>query len=134
MQQFKTIRNGIIGAVILLGGCAMPPPPAPAPSSPLTQGNVQLSLEKGKTTQNDVLRAFGPPNISSINSDGKTVWTYQQIAVASSSQASADLFTIILLSDATSGASRQRTQRAMTLIITFDEGVVSEYRSLATQF
>jgi outer membrane protein assembly factor BamE (lipoprotein component of BamABCDE complex) len=133
MQQYKAIRNVIIGAMILLAGCATPPPPAPPPS-PLTQGNVQLSLEKGKTTQNEVLRAFGTPNISSINSDGQTVWTYQQIAVSSSSQASADLFTVILASNASSGASRQRTQRAMTLIITFDHGVVSDYRSLATQF
>ncbi len=133
MQQFKILRCTIILATILLSGC-IPPPPPPVPPSPLTQGNVQLSLEKGRTTQNQVLQAFGPPNVSSINSDGQVVWTYQQIAVSSATQASADIFTILFLSDSSAARSGQRSQRMMTLIVTFDHSVVSDYRSLATQF
>ena len=119
MRPFKILSCTIALVTILISGCT-PPPLPPVPPSPLTQGNVQLTLEKGKTTQNQVLQAFGSPNVSSINSDGQEVWTYQQMAVSSTAQASADIFTIIFLNDSLAARSGQRIQRAMTLIITFD--------------
>jgi len=50
----------------------------------LTHGAVQLKLQKGSTTQNDVIEAFGAPNITTIDGDGKEVWTYRRHATVTS--------------------------------------------------
>src|SRR4030066_616220 len=64
--------------------------------SPLTHGNVQLSLKNGVTTQNEVLEKFGPPNIMTTDGDGNEVWTYQKQATVSKSASSNSYGTVIL--------------------------------------
>ena len=72
-------------AVLAAAGCAAPvlPPSgnAVAPASALTAGaaptasalsygTVTAQVQKGKTTQIDLLQAFGGPNISTTDRDG----------------------------------------------------------------
>lgn len=133
MLQFKFIKSITILIVVLLIGCVTSPPPLPN-ASPLTQGNVQLTLVKGETTQNQVLQSFGPPNVSTINAEGQEIWTYQRMAIASSSGLTSNAFTVILFSNTSAREASERSQSTTTLIITFEKGTVSDYRSLSTQF
>jgi len=79
---FLKRRNGmrrmliVLIGIILCVGCATTQPLDTKPS-PFTHGNVQLTIKKGITSQNDILENFGPPNIATIDSEGNEVWTYQ---------------------------------------------------------
>ena len=71
----KTIIPTIV--LISLMGCAQHQPLS-IKNSNLTQGNVQMNLEVDKTTKNEVLEKFGSPNVTTRNSAGEEVWTYQR--------------------------------------------------------
>ena len=80
----------------------------------ITHGTVQLHLQKGVTTQTQVLNTFGSPNIATTDGDFE-VWTYQRTGVESrASQAGG---TIIFFG--ASSASSYSNSRTMTLIIKF---------------
>ena len=84
---------------ILLTGCVTAPEPLTKKNSELTQGMVQMSLEVGKTTKSDVIETFGAPNITTRDSSGNEVWTYQrQAQISQSSSSSGFIFVIILFS------------------------------------
>lgn len=120
--------------VALLGGCAKPQP-VTTRNSELTHGNVQMNLEVGETTQTEVLETFGAPNITSIDSSGREVWTYQRHATVSQSSSRGGYWTIILAGGSGRSAGAEQTMRTMTLIIKFDENkVVHEFRSRASNF
>ncbi len=122
---------------LILLGCATPGSDAEADEthSGLTHGNVQLTLQKGKTTQQDVLEAFGAPNITTIDSSGQEVWTYQRHATVSESKASGAYGTIILFGGSSRTTGFEQSSRTMTLIIKFDnEKRVSDFSSMATSF
>ena len=95
-----------LSAALVLAACASAPPPlpaakvaAPAPSpltagapqiaSPLSYGSVTSQVEKGKTTQLELLQAFGGPNISTLDRDGVETWVYERTATQSDAQSSA---------------------------------------------
>lgn len=81
-------------AALLLVGCAAPQAPAPAqtsgasalpaaqsappPASPLSYGAVTSRVEKGKTTQAELIELFGGPNISTMDADGVETWVYER--------------------------------------------------------
>ena len=93
---------------VLLAGCAMDanppvtavqapalPAPQPAPASPadhpstLSYGMVTGRVQKGVTTQNDILELFGGPNTMTTDKDGTEVWMYDKTtSTTSSSQSS----------------------------------------------
>ena len=90
-----------------------------------------MYLEKGTTTQNDVLGVFGAPNITTIDTSGQEVWTYQKYATLSRS--TSEFATIFITGVNSSGF--QRNQRTMTLIIKFDENkIVSDFASMTSNF
>ena len=66
----------------LFSGCAAPAnvQPVTTETNELTHGNVKLKLEVGVTTQAEVLEGFGAPNITTIDSQGREVWSYQRAA------------------------------------------------------
>jgi len=105
-----------------------------AQRSTLTQGNVQMTLEKGVTSADDVLQAFGPPNISTLDAQGREIWTYQRQSVEAVQSSSANALTLLLVSSSSSAASGSRAQRTMTLIITLQNGVVVDFKSMSTSF
>jgi hypothetical protein len=86
-------RGAITTAVALVLGCASssntssndaPQAVAPAPSAPrtggsaLSYGTVTSRVEKGKTTQADLIEMFGGPNISTMDADGLETWVYER--------------------------------------------------------
>jgi len=125
-------------ATTLLIGCASTNPrysTQSSESSPLTHGNVTLSLKKGVTSQVEVLEIFGAPNIASTDAAGNEVWTYQRNATVSNSSSTKGYATVILLGGSTQSSGIASSNRTMTLIIKFDtDSIVSDFKSRATSF
>jgi outer membrane protein assembly factor BamE (lipoprotein component of BamABCDE complex) len=104
-------------------------------SNRLTHGQVQLTLKKGVTTQSEVLEVFGAPNITTIDSSGLEVWTYQKHAIVEKSKSSNMYGTIILFGAGSKAAGFEQSARTMTLIIKFDENKkVVDFKSMSTSF
>lgn len=117
-----------------LSACAMPPETKSSPS-PLTHGNVQMTLKNGVTTQNEVLEAFGPPNIMTLDGSGNEVWTYHKQATVTKAESANSYGTIILFGGSGGTSGFEQSSRTMTLIIKFDKDKkVMDFKSMATNF
>jgi len=112
-------------------------------NSTLTQGNVQMNLEVGRTTKDQVLETFGAPNVTTRDGEGREVWTYQRSARVSQSTSQSGFWTIILTGSrgagggglGTSAEGFETTSRMITLIIKFDGAdVVTDFRSRTSNF
>ncbi|URD61045.1 hypothetical protein M8312_00550 [Sphingomonas sp. KRR8] len=119
----------------------------PMATNTLTQGMVQLTLKVGQTTQYEVVQAFGGPNISTIDGEGREVWVYDRHATVTYDKSSG--FSIGMLLGAGGGnvgaggglgfgSSKSRSEsssRTMTLIIKFgpDKRVV-DFNSRTSSF
>ena len=109
--------------------------PVTTRNSELTHGNVQLNLKVGETNQAEVLNIFGAPNITTIDSSGHEVWSYQRAASAQQSTSNNNYWTIILAGGKNTAAGFESTSRMITLIIKFDQTkVVSDFRSRVSNF
>jgi outer membrane protein assembly factor BamE (lipoprotein component of BamABCDE complex) len=113
----------------------------------LTHGMVQMTLRVGQTTQMDVLNAFGAPNITTLDGDGREVWVYDRHATVTADSSSG--FSIGMLigggGDGVGGAGglgfgkkkskSSESTRTMTLIIKFgpDKRVV-DFKSRSSSF
>ena len=126
--------------VVLVGaaaGCqsAAPQPIQQVAQNNLTHGAVQLKLQKGTTTQNDVILAFGAPNITTIDGDGNEVWTYRRHATVTSAAGSNSYFNIVVFGSASDSAGVTASSQSMTLVIKFGpDKKVTDFRSMATSF
>ena len=145
--------------LLLTPGClrarASKLPGGSAQKSRLTPGMVKAKIQKGKTTQTDVLETIGAPNIITRDTDGNEVWTYDVQYTASASevagwQAQGGLSgsalgvagTTLIGGGASGGAgggrsstSAQVSSGTFTLMITFDGNeMVRDYRMLSTKF
>jgi outer membrane protein assembly factor BamE (lipoprotein component of BamABCDE complex) len=77
----KRLATVAIAVAAALAGCAAPTQPTEATAKDqLTTGQVQLTLKKNQTTQEEVLKSFGAPNLVTTNGQGEEVWTYQRNA------------------------------------------------------
>lgn len=79
----------LLCALLLLGGCAARMKALPASSeqkSNLTPGMVKETIVHGQTSQTDVLRTFGAPNIITRDRGGREVWTYDVQFTATAAQ------------------------------------------------
>ena len=120
--------------MLILSGCASPPPPNPA-ANPYTPGQVSLTLRKGVTTQGEVASVFGAPNIVTQNDDGSSVWVYQKNAVVTQSQNQQSFATILLAGSSSDTSGFAQSARTMTLVIHFNKaGIVTGFKSLTTSF
>ena len=72
--------NGLFLLLQFVACTTVTQPPLSQSNNPLTQGNVQLTLKKGVTKKLEVLEKFGAPNITTRDSSGMEVWTYQRNA------------------------------------------------------
>ncbi|MFE8582920.1 hypothetical protein ACFX59_02315 [Sphingomonas sp. NCPPB 2930] len=129
-------RLMLVAILATLSACATTAPgPVDQRNSELTQGNVQLNLQVGKTTKAEVLEKFGSPNITTRDGAGQEVWSYQRMATVSQSSSSESYWTIFLTGQSKSAAGFSQTSRTMTLIIKFDnKDVVSDFRSRTSDF
>ncbi len=135
-MQFKASCFAIVGAIdLLLVGCQAPPPASPAALNNLTHGAVQLKLQKGVTTQNDVVEAFGAPNITTIDGNGLEVWTYRRHATVTTQTGSTTYFNVLVFGTQSAGASGSQSTQSMTLVIKFGpDKKVSDFQSMASSF
>lgn len=134
MKRNKLIALGI-GALtsLIIAGCASAPNPD-MPNSPFTSGQVSMTLKKGVTTKAEVLETFGSPNIVTQDSSGNSVWTYQKNATISESGGNSMYWTVILVGGQSGTGGIMSSQKTMTLILTFDGNIVSNFKSLTTNF
>ncbi|MEP7301478.1 MAG: hypothetical protein ABI699_08105 [Caldimonas sp.] len=157
-----------LAVALALAACANAPPPlpaaqvaTPAPSpltagapqiaSPLSYGSVTSQVEKGKTTQLELLQAFGGPNISTLDRDGVETWVYERTATQSDvrssaqvAQGAASLGAFFKYIDVNIGGSIGRSAssssvstsiRSLTVIVKFAPNkTVSDYSVRASTF
>ncbi|MGA9582923.1 MAG: hypothetical protein WBR13_13245 [Allosphingosinicella sp.] len=113
----------------------------------LTHGMAQMTLRVGQTNQIEVLDAFGAPNITTLDAEGREVWVYDRHATVTADSSSG--FSIGMLVGAAGGdaagggglgfgkrkAKSSQSQRTMTLIIKFgpDKRVV-DFKSRSSSF
>ena len=118
-------------------GCqsTAPQPIQPVAPNNLTHGAVQLKLQKGTTTQNDVILAFGAPNITTIDGDGNEVWTYRRHATVTSAAGRNSYFNIVVFGASSESAGVTASSQSMTLVIKFGpDKKVTDFQSMATSF
>lgn len=145
--------------VVATAGCATArAPKLPGSSkqkSNLTPGMVKRVVNEGQTRQVEVMSSFGAPNMVMTDEDGREVWTYDVISVASTSEQAERsgsagvgavgggiIGTTPVAGAATVGGSAGRSSTSsmtssttFTLMITFDDtGTVREYRMLSTAY
>ena len=114
--------------IITLFGCASV---QPYQKSNLTPGMAKAKIVKGQTSQNEILKIFGSPNIITKNKSGNEVWTYDKVSI--DSRSSGAYGTIIILG--TSGAKSSLSTRTFTLMIEFnDSGIVKDYSYRSSAF
>tara|TARA_B110000285_G_scaffold41965_1_gene46230 strand:+ start:214 stop:609 length:396 start_codon:yes stop_codon:yes gene_type:complete len=125
----------LITSFLLLTACVTAPEPLTKKNSELTQGMVQMNLEVGKTNKAEVLNTFGGPNITTRDSSGNEVWTYQRAAQISQSSSQSGYWTIIIAGKSGSVAGFETSSRMITLIIKFDQNdVVTDFKSRESNF
>ena len=114
-------------------GCAtFPKPDESAQQSNLTQGVVKAKIVKGQTTQDEILKLFGAPNITTKNKNQQEVWNYHKISYEAFGAAKDDVYFLL---QGGSRAISSTTSRSFDLIITFDDhDVVSDYSVVSAQF
>lgn len=137
MQVSQTLSRGLLLPLCaaVLTACVAIPAPLTERNSALTQGNVQLALEVGRTTKAQVLEAFGAPNITTRDGAGREVWSYQRAAQVQQSSERSGYWTILLAGHGSRASGFERTSRMITLIIKFDANdVVSDFRSRTSNF
>ena len=113
----------------------------------LTHGMAQMTLHVGKTTQYDVLQAFGAPNITTLDGSGQEVWVYDRHATVTRDESGGFSIGMGLVGagDGVGGggllgfgkkkAKEETSQRTMTLVIKFGgDKVVSDFRSRSSSF
>ena len=120
---------------ILITGCVTAPEPLTKKNSELTQGMVQMNLEVGKTTKSDVIETFGGPNITTRDSSGNEIWTYQRQAQVSQSSSSSGFIFVIIAGKSADASGFETSSKMMTLIIKFDgNDVVTDFKSRESNF
>ena len=99
----------------------------PTEKSNLTMGVVKSRILKGETTQDEILKLFGSPNLVSKNKSNREVWSYNKMSVEQKA-GSTDFF-------AGQRASQSSSSRSFDLIVTFDEkDIVADYSVISTAF
>jgi hypothetical protein len=137
----QPLRNALPVAALAaaLSACA----PRLAAHDPLTFGMVKEQLRAGVTTQEEVLRMFGSPNIITRTRAGEESWAYTRSAYGSSGRSGG----ITALGGGLAGPAlagglasfwgydSEASSRTTTVLVRFDaEGHVADYAAQETVF
>ena len=99
--------------------------------SNLTAGSAKTLLVKGQTTQADILKAWGSPNIVTQSSMGETVWTYSKQSYDTHSSSFAGGLFVIGGGEAVSKGATS----SFDVVITFNKkDIVKDFSVTSTQF
>lgn len=100
----------------------------PTQKSNLTFGVVKSQIEKGVTTQDEILKIFGAPNLVTKNKSNNEVWSYNKMNVE---QRGGDQVTFFGGRKASASSSSQ----SFDLIISFDDNdIVKEYSVISSSY
>ncbi len=100
-------------------------------NSNLTYGIIKSKVKKGETTQLEIVKIFGSPNIISKNKKGLEVWTYSRQSSRAKSSSSHGFFGVVGGDSAYSSTSTA----SFDFIITFDKkDVVVDYSVVSTKY
>lgn len=149
----------VIGAGLLITGCSTDLSPEPFDANlRLTAGQVKMTVKTGVTTQNEIFKSLGSPNVVALENGKGEIWTYDQIKVRRTAQgygAGAFFATLFGFSNDASLSNRDpghgggeagveisgnvgtntTSVLTATLIIRFDTSEkVSSYKMLVTSF
>ncbi len=86
----------------------------------LTLGTVQREIRVGMSGA-EVAAALGSPNIVTSDERRRETWVYDRLATERVQSSSAGGVNVLLLGAVGSAGASQTTQRALTVIIRFDE-------------
>ena len=112
--------------IMFLISCAS----TPEERSNLTFGMVKKYLVKGQTTQEEVLRIFGAPNIITKRPGKQETWVYEKISHETSSKGG-----IFGLCGIFGSSESQSGTKTMTVMLYFDESdVFSDYSIMETHY
>ena len=158
---------GALALSVLLNGCLSPPqqtqstaassvPPSAdvprvATPSPLSYGAITSTVKKGTTTQGDLVRLFGGPNIATLDADGTETWVYEKTASETSTTSQQTVtaqaqrldiyFGLGLLRQETgaaqsnAGATVTHSIKTLTVIIKFNQDkTVKDFSARASYF
>lgn len=107
----------------------------PEQKSNLTVGMIKTKIIEGKTTQDEVLKLFGAPNIITTNSEGKEVWNYNKSSYQSAAQGKSSGWTLLLAGNSKSSVLATSSTASMDLIITFNKkNIVENYKVISASF
>ena len=99
--------------------------------SNLTTGMVKAKIQKGVTSQTEILQLLGAPNLITKNKTGREVWTYSRQSFQSKTSGISG--TLILLTGAKAVSSA--ASASFDLIITFNnKNKVQDYSMVNSQF
>ena len=121
----------LVGAGLLVSCATFPKEEEPAQASNLTFGVVKSKIIKGQTTQEEILKIFGSPNIITKNRDNDEVWNYSRMSYKTAD--GSDSGTVIFYSG--SRAMSTATTASFDLILIFDKNdVVIDYSVISAKF
>lgn len=102
------------GLALPLGGCLISSSSSRSVSGAVVEREQLAAIDLGHSTPADVERAIGAPSHTSVDPDGREVWSYKWNEHVSSSGAVLFIF---------GGSSRRDTER--TVHVAFEDGLVS---------
>ena len=140
--------TAIAAVCLMLGGCAGGAGSERYRNSEFTHANMKWHLEKNKTTQGEVIEAFGPPNVISVDGEGqrrRETWIYQKMSTSKVEGAfSGGLGLGVKANHGKIGGSGSfgggqttsvQSSRTCCMILKFDaSGVLIEYRFRTSDF
>ena len=103
----------------------------PKVNSNLTYGMIKSKVQKGVTSQTELMKIFGSPNIISKNKSGLEVWTYSRQASKAKGGGS---FTTLGIVGANSAYS-SNSSSSFDFIVTFNKNdIVVDYSVVTSNF
>jgi outer membrane protein assembly factor BamE (lipoprotein component of BamABCDE complex) len=149
MKPLKSIS--VVFTLAALQGCVTTHAPLNLPekqaaeSSRLTLATVQQTVKKG-ATKDDVVLGLGSPNMVTSSSGNTETWVYDRISTEVQTERSSGGVSVLgggagssagglIGGGVSSGATAAvRTQRSLTIVIKFVNGLVDSYQTRATSF
>lgn len=140
MKKLRWVGEMLFGGIIAVSviGCATLPAKEHArelqsgSEREMTIGIVQKEIKKGMA-QAEVAVALGSPNIVTKDQEGLETWVYDKIASEASYSGGERGIVGIIIGGKAAGAASQ-TQKTLTVIIKFKDGVVHDFSYHASKF